>query len=309
MKNHELLELIGDVNEDYVLEAEDNVVKPRFGWRKLAVCAACAALVLAYPVYRAVHPPLHSYTVLEDATGPQVLAQGGSGTPELSTPEPAPAVDDQHYDVSVQARANAQYQGLLNGMGGQEGCEPKIYPDWYGGSWIHDTGDRLAVALVDGFHTSELEARIEEWCGGEVVFVQDMKYSYAHLLSLHDQILQVWPEDNAWSTLTSIVTDMKANCLEVGFSGSPSDTALAFLAQLDPDGDAIQVQAFTSKLDTLTDEAVKGPATNSEPDAYAPAPGGVTHPTAEEGEQMKEENRAAVYDLPQGKDDVLAEGE
>ena len=140
MKNHELLELIGDVNEDYVLEAEDNVVKPRFGWRKLAVCAACAALVLAYPVYRAVPPPLHSYTVLEDATGPQVLAQSGSGTPELSTPEPAPAVDDQHYDVSAQARANAQYQGLLNGMGGQEGCEPKIYPDWYGGSWIHDTG-------------------------------------------------------------------------------------------------------------------------------------------------------------------------
>ena len=34
MKNHELLELIGDVNEDYVLEAEDNVVKPRFYCRK-----------------------------------------------------------------------------------------------------------------------------------------------------------------------------------------------------------------------------------------------------------------------------------
>ena len=30
MKNHELLDLIGDVSEDYVLEAGNNVVRPRF---------------------------------------------------------------------------------------------------------------------------------------------------------------------------------------------------------------------------------------------------------------------------------------
>ena len=64
MKNHELLDMIGEVNEDYVLEAGNNVTRPRFRWKTLAACAACAALVLAaYPVYRAVNPPLHEYTV------------------------------------------------------------------------------------------------------------------------------------------------------------------------------------------------------------------------------------------------------
>ena len=329
MKNHELLDLIGDVNEDYVQAADGKVIRPKFRWRTAVACAACAVLVLgAYPAYQAAHPPLHSYTVLE---GGGMTTQGDVKAPAGGTFGPGiipggayvgndrgeTGIDGTEYtgpgqDAPVQEKAAAQYQGLLQGLGGQGGYEPEAYPGWYGGAWIDNSfypEAKLAVALVDGFHTRALEARIEEWCGGEVVFVQDMKYSYAHLLSLHDQILQVWPEDNAWSTLTSIVTDMKANCLEVGFSGIPSDTALAFLAQLDPDGDAIQVQAFTGKLDTLTDEAVKGPATNSEPDAYAPAPGGVTHPTAEEGKQMKEENRAAVYDLPQGKDDVIAEGE
>ena len=46
MKNHELLDILGEVNGDYVLAAEDNVVRPRFRWRTLAACAACAALVL-----------------------------------------------------------------------------------------------------------------------------------------------------------------------------------------------------------------------------------------------------------------------
>ena len=314
MKNHELLDLIGDVNEDYVQAADGKVIRPKFRWRTAAACAACAVLVLgAYPAYQAAHPPLHSYTVLEGVTGPQSLAQGnGISTPELSIPEPAPVVDDQHYDVSAQWTAIAQYQGLLNGMGGQEGREPEIYPDWYGGSWIHDTGDRLAVALVDGFHTDELEVQIKEWCGGEVVFVQDMKYSYAHLLGLHDQILQVWPEDNAWSTLTSIVTDMKANYLEVDFSGIPSDEALAFLAQLDPDGDAIRVQALTGKVDTLTDETVKGPAPDEQPvpavtedgdkvyhgeDAPADAvPGGVS-PVGELPQTKGEDIQPARHDL------------
>ena len=36
MKNHELLNLIGDVNEDYVLEAGSNVVKPQFRWKTIA---------------------------------------------------------------------------------------------------------------------------------------------------------------------------------------------------------------------------------------------------------------------------------
>lgn len=301
MKNHELLDLLGEVNEDYVLEADGKVSRPRFRWKAIAACAACAVLVLgAYPVYRmsrnqnldlpGLHP-LHGYTVVEGGgmDGPQALVEGGgTGTPVPNTPEantePAQIGAGQSYDVSGQRKAIAQYQGLLQGMGGQGGCAPETYPDWYGGAWIDDTGDKLAVAIVDGFHTGQLEAQIEEWCGGEVVFVQDMKFSYAHLLDLSEQILQALQEhlnqDDVWSALTSIVPDMMSNYLAVGFSGTPSDTALAFLAQLDPGGDAIRVQAYADKPDTLTGE---GPAPapvdpeNRAAPAVEPAPGGTVY--------------------------------
>lgn len=318
MKNHELLELIGDVNEDYVQAADSKVIRPRFGWKKLAVCAACGLLVLGiYPAYRMSRTqnlhlfglrPLHGYTVVEGSgmVGPESAQAPAGGQTDIPgqnapepTPEPAQTGDGEHYDVSGQWQAIAQYQGLLQGMGGQEGCAPETYPGWYGGAWIDGTGDRLAVAIVDGFHTGQLEAQIEEWCGGEVAFVQDMKYSYAHLLNLSDQILQALQDhlnqDDVWSALTSIAPDMMANRLNVGFCDIPSDAVLAFLAQLDPDGDAIQVQVFTGKPNTL-DNMVKAPAREpadpearatptdgDAPDAYAPAPGGVTPATTADG--------------------------
>ena len=66
MKNHELLDIIGEVDESYIQSADSNVVRPRFPWKTLAACAACAALALgAWPIYRAVNPPLHAYTVVE----------------------------------------------------------------------------------------------------------------------------------------------------------------------------------------------------------------------------------------------------
>ena len=352
MKNYELLDLIGGAGEDYVRAADENVVRPRFGWKKLAVCAACGLLVLgAYPAYRmsrsrnldlpGLHP-LHSYTVVEgsgmvEPESAQAPAGGQIDIPGQNAPEPNPepaqpprgngpeptqAGDGEHYDVSGQWQAIAQYQGLLQGMGGQEGCAPETYPDWYGGAWIDGTGGKLAVAVVNGFHTGQLEAQIEEWCGGEVVFVQDMKYSYAHLLNLSDQILQALREhlnqDDVWSALTSIAPDMMANRLDVGFCDTPSDAALAFLAQLDPVGDAIRVQVFTGKPSTLDDMAEEparepvapeartapaeeptptpaAPADGDEPDAYAPAPGGAS--PAEELPQAKEEGRPAHYDL------------
>ena len=326
MKNHELLDLLGEVNEDYVLEAGNNVVKPRFRWKTLAACAACAALVLGiYPAYRMSRNqnldlpglrPLHGYTVVEGSgmVGPESAQAPAGGQPDIPgqnapepTPEPAQTGDGEHYDVSGQWQAIAQYQGLLQGMGGQEGCAPETYPGWYGGAWIDGTGDRLAVAIVDGFHTGQLEAQIEEWCGGEVAFVQDMKYSYAHLLNLSDQILQALQDhlnqDDVWSALTSIAPDMMANRLDVGFCDIPSDAVLAFLAQLDPDGDAIQVRVFTGKPNTLdnmvkaparepadpearatpAEEPTPTPADGDAPDAYAPAPGGVTPATTADG--------------------------
>ncbi len=87
MKNHELLDLIGGVNEECVLAAGSSVVRPRFRWKALAACAACAALALcAVPVWRMAHTgqdlpkdaaaPLHAYTVV-DGTGGAVNTEGG----------------------------------------------------------------------------------------------------------------------------------------------------------------------------------------------------------------------------------------
>ena len=326
MKNHELLELIGDVNEDYVLEAGDNVVKPRFGWRKLAVCAACGLLVLgAYPMYRMSQSqepsgllPLHDYTIVE---GGALTTQGEEKVPARGTDASAPSGEDSGqegidgigYDVPgqdapVQEKAAAQYDALIKN-GGVLAAEPDL--DWYGGAWIDNSYSpeaKLAVAIVDGLRTPELEAQIEEWCGGEVVF-QDVNYSWSHLDQLMASVSEVL---DGTGLFCGIGVDVMENCLGVDLYSDGKDIpkeVLVKLGQLDPKGDAIRVRVFAGKLDTLTDEAVKGPAANSEPDAYAPVPGGVTHPTAEEGEQMKEEDRAAVYDLPQGKDDVIAEGE
>ena len=209
MKNHELLDLIGDVNEDYVQAADGKVIRPKFRWKAVAACAACAVLVLgAYPAYQAAHPPLHSYTVLE---GGGMTTQGDVKAPAGGTFGPGimpggayvgndrgeTGIDGTEYtvpgqDAPAQEKAAAQYQGLLQGLGGQGGYEPEAYPGWYGGAWIDNSfypEAKLAVAIVDGFRTDELEVRIEEWCGGEVVF-KDVKYSRSYLDQLMEPISQ-----------------------------------------------------------------------------------------------------------------------
>lgn len=57
MKNYELLNIIGEVSEDYVLAADSGAAQPRFRWQTLAACAACAALIAAaYPAWQAFQP-------------------------------------------------------------------------------------------------------------------------------------------------------------------------------------------------------------------------------------------------------------
>ena len=47
MKNYELLDMIGEAGEDYVLAAEDGKTRSRFRWRGWVAAAACAALLLS----------------------------------------------------------------------------------------------------------------------------------------------------------------------------------------------------------------------------------------------------------------------
>lgn len=277
MKNHELLNLIGDVNEDYVLEAGSNVVKPRFRWKTIAACAACAALVLgACPVYRAVNPPLHSYTVLE----------GGTLTTEGDLKAPAGEIDvsdqgqpgniqpggayigdgtggDKTGDVPVQEHAADQYDKLMKGMGMYGENAADAYPDWFAGAWID--WETLHVAIVGNERNAELEEQVKGWCGDDVSF-QYAKYSHAYLDSLMDPVTDAL---DGSGLSCGIGVDVTANCLGVDLYSNGQtipDGILAKLAQLDPDGDAIRARLFTGTLDTLTDEIVKGPA----PDPVAP---------------------------------------
>ncbi len=316
MKNHELLDLIGDVNEDYVLEAGNNVVKPRFRWKTIAACAACAVLVLgAYPAYQAAHPPLHSYTVLE---GGGMTTQGDVKAPAGGTFGPGiipggayvgndrgeTGIDGTEYtvpgqDAPAQEKAAAQYQGLLQGLGGQGGYEPEAYPGWYGGAWIDNSfypEAKLAVALVDGFRTDELEAQIEEWCGGEVVF-KDVKYSRSYLDQLMEPISQVLEEADM-DLLCGFGVDVMENCLGVDIHSDGKDIpkeVLAKLAQLDPDGGAIRVRLFTGRLDTLTDETVKGPAPAPAAPDEQPVPAVI-----EDGDQIYHGEDAPADAIPGG---------
>ena len=342
MNSYELLDLIGEAGEDYVLEADDSGtarLHPRWkSWTAAAAaCAACAALVLlAQPALQSgikgagpeqdsvsaldTGPALHAYTVVEGGDG-SVTPEGAesrttaggadASTPEsIALPDPVPGGEPAPYPEfnaanegfqaaaapfadppasdafadaaggaeSVpspeeaalgiltinQGTAIAQYQRLCRTCGVDSNP-----PEWYAGAWLDNDYEnqecRLAVSIVAGYHTPELEAQIQDWCGGPVLFVQDMKYSYARLKSMLDQVnaaLMDSLQDETWSAFSYMSTSLMDNCLDIGFSGLPSDEALAFLAQLDPEGDAIRVQAFTGRVHL---DAADGPVISAEP--------------------------------------------
>lgn len=332
MKNHELLDLIGEAGEDYVLEADSGGPRPRPRWKAWAAAAACAALALGIRLagrMRAVHnpagasyenlePPLHAYTVVEggspmvtlESGGAEVLTGGANDSAAESTingdntifpsyegdapadepvpaPDPgasasdpgAPVLDPEAPAPGIlsidQRTAIAQYHRLVLNCGLEDNP-----PEWYAGAWLdNDQPDnvvRLAVSIVEGCHTPELEAQIQDWCG-EVLFVQDMKYPYACLLDMLEQINQALAlhlnQDDIWSTFSSMAPDIEHNFLAVNFCGLPSDEALAFLAQLDPEGDAIRVRVFTGRID-VADDLVNIPEPAADPSEPAAVPGG-----------------------------------
>lgn len=285
MNKHELFDLIGEANEDYVNAADVPAKRARPRWRTWAACAACAALVLgAYPAYRALTPtPLHGYTVAEGngggpyddqsivkTPGGDVPGQGApdvppapdpnSDPPRGSGPDAGPDIDGNQYsgDVPVEQAPYDQYNSLF------ENAHLDKYPEWYGGAYIDytDSGEpsKLVVCIVDGFHTPELEQQIAEWCGEGVWTYRDVKYSRGYLQDLMERLngsefLTVTKEDPAVSGFGVYEQD---NCIRMDCRAVPNDATLAALAKLDPDGDAIQVRVFTGQ--TINTDIAKGPA-------------------------------------------------
>lgn len=333
MTDYELLDMIGEVNEDYVLAADSNVVRPRFRWKALAACAACAVLALgAYPVYQAVNPPLHDYTLMENSAdsvdtvkewddlakapaggaGPSADSDADEVPPVLAAPA-APETAEGRTDKGGEREdesavtgsdgakywvgdAPAQeaalwYDALLQTMRLEEN------PEWYGGAWI--AGDRLlAVAIVDGFRTPELEAEIQKAAGdGAVLQFSTVKYSMEFLDGLMEPATRAL--DGAGLTC-GIGVDVMANCLGVDLYSDGAaipDDVLAALAHLDPDGDAIRVRVFTGTISAY--DAVKGPASADSKAIATPSPGG-RQEAPDDPLEAKEAEQSAHYDLLPG---------
>lgn len=288
MKNREFLNLIGSVNEDYIQAADSKVVRPRFRWKTFAACAACAAVMIcAYPVYRMVNPPLHSYTVVErggtmntldgesTVTGGQGVTDnlpGGAYVGNGSTPSGGNDwLEDPGSDLSgapTDKAAATQYDRLLQGMG-VRGNGEIVYPDWFAGAWFED--GILTVGIVDELRTPELEMEMKGWVQTDIAF-QDAKYSYTYLDALMEKT--VARIEGAGLTC-GVGVDVTANRLGVDLYNEETapefKKVLAALAELDPAGDAIQVRVFAGQTNTLTDGAVDDPIP-------APVPGGITEP-------------------------------
>ena len=287
MKNCELLNLIGSVNEDYIQAADCKVVRPRFRWKTFAACAACAALMIcAGPVYRMVHPPLHSYTVVEGGgtmntlDGENTVTGGQGATDNLpggayvgseSTPSGGDYwIKDPGSDLSgapTDKAAATQYDRLLQGMGVSGSGEP-VYPDWFAGAWFKE--GELKVGIVDELRTPELEMEIKGWVQTDIAF-QGAKYSYTYLNALMEKTTA---RLEGTGLTCGAGVDVIANRLGVDLYNEETapgfKKALAALAELDPAGDAIQVRVFAGQTNTLTDGA-------ADP-IPAPVPGGVTEP-------------------------------
>lgn len=364
MKNYELLDMIGEAGEDYVLAAEDGKTRSRFRWRGWVAAAACAALLVGvYPASQAFlrrqansapeqkkeaagagalidSPGLHSYLLIEE--GVQIAAtqderkaparDGGADVSGQSAPAPDPAQMAPAYggnagilagsqqgggaetgddtsrdgDAPAQEGASGQYRELLQWMGGQDGREPDVYPDWFAGAWID--GDRLTVAIVDSFRTPGLEAQVTERCGGtEEVRFTGAKYAQNHLNGLMDGVARILEEQDVRISSAYGVCVMD-NCLGLDFFGAaPGDEVLAALAGLDPEGDAIRIQVFCDRRLQPTDEKGPAPGETAQPTSFdppqdnaapipTPVPGGAQG--VDELPQAKgEEYQPAQYDL------------
>ena len=242
-------------------------------WIKYGAIAACAALVIGvFPFYQAMKGldningqeilwthragmPLHSYVTVEGLTGTvtenaAVSDKGGGGRENYSTG----VIDRDTYAGDILDRPQVPNTGDLPGgayvgdVPVQEGAEDYqklmdhfngALPDWYGGAYIDPSG-ALIVNLVEAHDSADktLALQIQDWAGGPVGF-GSVKYSLSYLRRLQEQAF-----DAMYGLGLSVgcSVDEEAGRVVLTLS-SVTDEALALLAELDPEDDAILVLA------------------------------------------------------------------
>lgn len=222
-------------------------------WGRYVAVAACLTLALcAIPagqagLFAANQPRQHSYTKLTEAYRPMVEQKspvdggGAEATTQTGSELPGGAFVGGG-DVAVQPGAEA-YDRLMEGMGMLD--EDAQYPDWYGGAYIGSDGG-LTVLLVDDKNPGDksLELQVLEWIDNAPVAFTSAKYSHAYLSGLLDKLDEELPqlvEEGGWSLNTA------DNCIDLNITFPVDTKVLTALAELDPDDDAIRVNAYTEK--------------------------------------------------------------
>lgn len=191
MKNHELLDIIGEVSGDYVLAADDHAARPRFRWKGWVAAAACVALIVAaYPASRTFSrrqadsapeqneeaasadaliesPGLHPYTLIEEnirLTATQGDAQAPAGDAPALMPEPPMPEPGDPASVS-----GGTYGGAVEGGtdGGADDASHKAAPAQDAVSAQDEASaqyERLLQSL--GLWGIDPQGLYPDWCGG-----------------------------------------------------------------------------------------------------------------------------------------------
>ncbi len=188
MNDYELLDLIGEADEGYVLAADGGTARPRFRWKALAACAACAALALcAYPIYRTAGgsatteynaaPQLHSYTVIggggdiAEAAGGDMAPAGDAVTEGEQTDESAPAPNPEAPAASAVPETYANGAPAYSESGGRRGDAGADVDGTYYSEFTEDAPvQEQAMAQYDNFWRNlgldAAQGVYPEWCGG-----------------------------------------------------------------------------------------------------------------------------------------------
>lgn len=246
-------------------------------WGRYVALAACLTLAIAViPLGQTAlfagqgQPKRHSYITL-DAPFQPIAEQkspidGGGQESSALTGDPG-----QGGDVAVQPGAEA-YDRLMEGMGMLD--KDSRYPDWYGGAYIGSDG-QLTVLLVDEKNPGDksLELQVLGWTGDGTSF-SSAKYAHAYLTQLVDRLDQELPalvEKGSWWV------NVTENRVDVDLVLPVGDEVLELLARLDPEDDAIQVNAYAQsdmefKADVdkvkLGEEPVPGGHMDGDPAGY-----------------------------------------
>lgn len=177
-------------------------------------------------------------------------------------------------DVPVQEGSMTAYQKLAPHV--------SSHPDWYGGAYIDNTGT-LIVCLVESQDPGDksLELQVLEWTDNGRVGFTSGKYSLGYLLDLQKTVCDALYYDLGLDF--GCGTNEELNRLDLTLT-SVTDEALALLAELDPDDDAIYVQVGQRvALDDAPDEVVgTDSAKTEEPAVHHVMPGGATVPDDED---------------------------